>query len=109
MFTSIGVYFTDQVSLEGINDPSQFARRLALRLPDHDECQRYGCAVIGFDIPDISLVQVPPLTTGTTLGMTATGAREWFYGDNLELSPTMDIIYVDPAPSGPMYYYLPLD
>ena len=57
---AIGVYFTDRDSLEGVGDPTQCARRAALRRADHYECQRYGCVLVAFDIPDIALVQIPP-------------------------------------------------
>ena len=106
---AIGVHFTDRPSLEGINDPAQCARRVALRLPDHDDCQRHGCVLIEFDIPDPSRVYVPTPTAGAALGKTTSGAHEWVYPDKIELSSVMDIIYLDPAENGPMYYYIPLD
>jgi hypothetical protein len=106
--TSPVVWFTDHESLEGLADPAQLARRLSFPLPDHNDCTRYGCVIIEFRIPDHSLVKIPAPAPGLTVGgITHSGAREWVYNRQIELTAQTNIIYVDP--NGPMHYYIPLD
>ena len=104
-----GVYFTDQESLQGIIEPSGFAQRVALAARDHILCQRYGCVVIAFQVPNPSLVQFPLPTAGATPGSTPRGAREWLYDGTITIDSGMDVIHVYPAPTGTFFYYLPLE
>ena len=104
-----GVYFTDRESLEGILQPAEFAQRVALSARDHVLCQRYGCIIVIFTVPNTSLVQIPPPTAGASPGLTPRRAREWICPTAIEADETMDIIHVYPAPTGTFFYYLPLE
>jgi hypothetical protein len=103
-----GVYFTDRGSLEGVVSPGDFARRVSLPLPAQAECQRFGCAVIEFDVPDPRAVQHGPSYPYVQPGLTSGGAREWVVPHNIALDDTMTVIYIDIARSGPRWFTLPL-
>jgi len=100
------VFFTDGESLQGIQDPAQFARRVGLSLQAQTECQRFGCAVVEFDVPDQVLVPAP--YPGSDQGITPGGGREWMTMKNIELNETMGVTYIDVTRSGPRWFSLPL-
>jgi hypothetical protein len=102
------MYFTDRQSLQGLLSPGEYAWRLSLPLPAHDECQRYGCAVIEFDVPAHINVIVPPPYPKVPQGLTPGGAREWFLQGPLELDENMVVYYVDTVGGNPGYFILPL-
>ena len=103
-----GMHFTDRQSLQGLLSPGDYAMRLSLPLPAHDECQRYGCAVIEFDVPAHFNVIVPSSYPGVTPGLTPGGAREWFLPGTLMLDENMVIYYIDTVGGMPGFFLLPL-
>jgi hypothetical protein len=103
-----GLYFTDRQSLQGLLSPAEYAWRVSLPLPAHDECQRYGCAVIEFDVPAHRTVIIPSPYPRISAGLTPGGAREWFLQGTLELDETMVISYIDIVGGKPGYFLLPL-
>jgi len=103
-----GVFFTDLQSLQGLQSPSDFARRVGLSQQAQTECQGYGCAVIEFDVPTSSTVTYPPPYPGTQQGLTVGGAREWMVSGNIPLATTMVVKYVDFSHSGPRAFDVPL-
>lgn len=99
-----GVWFTDLASLQGLHDPASFARRVALPSQAQHECQRFGCAVVEFEVPADALVHVPPPTVpGVPAGLTPQGAREWWLQGNVSLSAAMVVTYVEPTPGNPWH------
>lgn len=105
---SPGVYFTDRQSLQGILGPADFAWRVGLAQPVQAECQKYGCAVIEFDVPDPTNAVIPPPYAGIQQGLTTGGGREWIARNNIGLDETMVVTFVDTTRSGPRYFILPL-
>ena len=103
-----GMYFTDRQSLQGLLSPGDYAMRLSLPLPAHNERQRYGCAVIEFDVPASINVIVPSSYPGVPQGLTPGGTREWFLQGSLELDENMVIYYIDTVGGMPGYFLLPL-
>lgn len=101
-----GVYFTDRQSLQGLLSPGEFATRLGLSPQTHVECQRYGCAVIEFDISGSASYGSP--YPGVVQGLTVGGAREWMTTGNIALNDEMVVTYIDTARSGPRWFTIPL-
>lgn len=101
------VFFTDQDSLKGIQDPAGFARRVGLSLQAQTECQRFGCAVIQFDAPNDAVKPLP--YPGVQQGLTVGGGREWKTLQNIPLNAdSMTVVYIDIDNSGPRWFDLPL-
>jgi hypothetical protein len=99
-----GVWFTDRESLQGLQDPASFARRVALYAESQHECQHFGCAIVEFDVPPTAVVRVPvPAHPGLQQGLTPQGGREWFIEGNISLTSSMVVIYVEPTPGNPWY------
>jgi len=101
------VYFTDKESLVGVQTPEQFATRLGLARPATAECQRYGCAVVEFEVPPGRAITWGAPYPGVQQGMTVGKAREWFLAGNVSLSDNMKVWIID-ATQGPRNFELPL-
>ena len=103
-----GVYFSDVESLRGMSTPVEFANRLGLFGPAVTECQRYGCAVVEFDVPPNVPCTLPTPYPGLSQGLTVGGAREWLLAGNLALGGTMTVRIIDLTGQGPRNFQLPL-
>jgi hypothetical protein len=103
-----GTYFTDRESLQGLVNPGDFVSRLALPPRAHAECQRYGCAVIEFIVPQSLSVIAPLPYPGCEQGLTPNGAREWLAQGAINLQDDMRVTYIDTVASGSRFFALPL-
>ncbi|OGQ90113.1 MAG: hypothetical protein A2253_02515 [Deltaproteobacteria bacterium RIFOXYA2_FULL_55_11] len=104
-----GVFFTDDKSLQGVLGASDFATRVGLNQQSQTECQKYGCAIIQFDVPSPPQAQVPIAAPGAKQqGITVGGAREWLTQGNVQIADTMVVVYTDTTSSGPRDFDLPL-
>jgi hypothetical protein len=106
--SSQGLFFTDRESLEGIMLPEQFAHRYGLSLPDQQDCQLNGCAIIKFHLPQQGDVVLPNPYPGQTPGLSPGGAREWKTTFNLPLNSSMEVTYIDSDENGVRSYNIVL-
>jgi hypothetical protein len=79
-----GVYFTDDASLQGMQDEMDFARRAGLSQSSAQACYLYGCVVVAFDTAAFySDIMIPTPHSTCRPGLTVGGAREWLIPSNV--------------------------
>jgi hypothetical protein len=98
---STGVYFTDELSLQGAVDPKDFADRVELTPTSCENCGKYGCVVIKFKIQDPSSIEVPNRRGEAAVpGLTSHGAREWRTIMNVYLDAQMEVHLIERTRGG---------
>lgn len=104
-----GVYVTDRDSLQYMLHPDDFAHRVGLSQAAQTECNRFGCAIVEFGVPNpANNVAIPSPFPGTVQGMTVGGAREWVVNLPVELDDQMRVWYVERIIGTSRHFELPL-
>lgn len=98
---AVGVYFTDEASLQGIDDPLQFAVRVELPLAAQHQCDIHGCVIVRFKIPPTINVVVPqPHSMASMPGLSSGGAREWMTTGNVAIEASMEVQLIERDANG---------